>query len=339
MSDMLRSSSHSKLSRQSWRHRIDSLKIRTCIASSWFALGLGAYYSLIPLAIPGKIAVGSLMAVGGYAAHKISCRRLSQQFKYNATLENRAETAPSDLIKLHKNLSEKIGLPKVGKIRLAYMGKDILNGHADIQKNIVYITRPFYRKLNHGERAFLTGHELAHIQHDHVHEQTLRDLPARLSAVLFPAMLTSCFAQAVQGTGPLWSLGLSYGGAAAISYFTKIMASKASHIAEFRADRTALEATNDPISALSHFSQEPFNPIPRFAVSDFLETHPSDWRRVLALIDAHNNNHPHQPLEITGLNFRTRAYAPLARADIYHVDARKYDGNIYKIDYWGFSPI
>lgn len=306
--------------------RFYSLKIGTCITSSWVALLTSGYLTLSPFT-PDQRGNFLFVTIGlGVVSSLISIIRA--QFKNQPSSEEQeiSFTTPDISIddpQLEKELREKIPvrLFTSNENRIAYSdGREI------------YFAERAYAYFKPPERTYVIRHEKAHIQNRDIIGSYALLMPVHLSVGLAPFMPVGAFVAASASQSPLVTAFATAGGAlaAGLGYlFTKTANHYARRQMEYRADHDAVEESDNPVAAISALAkccsprQYPFH-------KQIWMDHPNRNQRILRIGEDFSAANPDRALIITptspsGIGREQDKNAYL------RVDTRNFDGHLYRV--------
>ena len=125
----------------------------------------------------------------------------------------------------------------------------------------VFISRPYFEKLNEDEAAFVIGHEMAHIDLCHFDRQIRRSREATLGRLLLNVLTNN--AQA-------WSTAADLGATAYVTHYSRVLEREA----DFTGYRYAEEAGYDARSAVTALSKLGKDPKVHPWIVNIYSTHP-----------------------------------------------------------------
>jgi len=125
----------------------------------------------------------------------------------------------------------------------------------------VFITRPYYEKLDDDEAAFVVGHEMAHIDLRHYEKQAKREQRANVGNLLLKVLATR--------TGTL-STAADIGATAYVTHYSRVLEREA----DFAGYRHAQEAGYNAAAAVSALSKLGKEPKMHPWISNIYATHP-----------------------------------------------------------------
>lgn len=251
------------------------------------------------------------------------------------------EAAPTALKNMVRDISHNLGLKKVpGVYAIKSPGNSFINGFAT--PSYAFIADKLYKKMNNGERKFTAAHEVAHVSKENWKGFDAMETADIISLAFAPGLLITAFAGVANSAAmPLAAFGppsaaIAIGGA---YIFNRFMNYFYSSISEFRADRLAVAATADPMSAISFLTNyegdEEFTP--HFFPDDTY--HPAKRTRILRIVEDFNKANPEQAIAVYGRTWFYPERNSLKEATVLYFDATHFDGQCYKINPLGFYPV
>jgi len=313
------------------RDFIDTLKIGTCITSAWFALGTSAYLSLAPWGWQGRLGVTAMTAALAVGAYKHYWTKKAKDKVTGLRFPTLVEGAPSDLIRMTRDISAYLGFKKPVPVRLLNAGKDCINAFSG--RDCIYMTREMRKRLTTEERKFPVAHELAHTRYYYAGKFHLTETARVIAPALFPGVLLSVFSQVAANSFPsMGTIAGAYLTSQALMHFTRAAIFQAARFDEYRADRIGAEATGNPIAAISFLSKLGNNR-DRSLSEALSSTHPKRNHRILNIIDSFNEMHPEQAITVGGYDMKGKKTVIRApeKAQFLVIDARKFDGRQYRL--------
>jgi Zn-dependent protease with chaperone function len=110
----------------------------------------------------------------------------------------------------------------------------------------VFITRPYYQKLNDNEAAFVLGHEMAHVDLHHYEKQVSRETKANIGNLILRVLTNDA---------GVWGTAADVGATAYVTHYSRVLEREADFAGYRYAERAGYDA-RAAVSALSKLGKE-----------------------------------------------------------------------------------
>lgn len=312
------------------RNRFEDLKIGTCITSAWFCFGAQIYLTLAPWSMETKTVLGAAIGMAGisFVAEKFKGAQFWKSPNHKYISE---KPSASTLANAH-DIALKLGMKDTPPVRLTPLLK---RGGAASTRGGIFLLKELFNQLTPNERKFVIGHELAHDRFNDLATSDMLTVPVNTSPVLWPGVAVGVYSMAGGinlGFSGILALGVGAAAATILKDTVQSLSNKASRIAEYRADRVCVQATGDPISAISTHAK-----VSTFEFVAHSTSHPTRNERILRIAADFSKANPERAITIETYGTMAGSQLSATSSPMLLVNAEKYDGNHYVVSWMDFS--